>query len=147
MSTRFVFRAFLTLAVLLLPFQSDALAQKKKTPPKEKKEAYVIVETLGEFQVIKKEEVAGLKKQVAAEYKEAVKAYNEAKKEAKKNKEKFTEAKPKKPTVKAHGGVYPSVEEAEKVVETLKEKAAKKGEKKTKKGGSGKKTGSGKKGK
>ncbi|MCB9881886.1 MAG: hypothetical protein H6834_08860 [Planctomycetes bacterium] len=109
-------RTFLPLIALL------GLAAPVTAQDKTKKDPFVVVETSGEFQTMKKSEVAEYKKRVEAEYKEAVKAHDEAKKEAAKKKEKFTQPKPAKPAVKAHGGTFETEQEAADYIQKVKSK-------------------------
>ncbi len=84
---------------MLAARQSAAMAQAPtgKTgtgKPAGKVETYCVVQIDDEVSVIKKANLAGLRKSTAEEDKRAAKEYENAKKEAKKNKEKFDTTKP-----------------------------------------------------
>lgn len=96
----------------------------------EAKPVVAVVQVGDDYQIVEKDGVEALKKQLEAEHKQAVEAHKQAKAEAKKNKEKFTDPAPKPTKVKV---VKAAIEQdkAEELVEKLKAEAGnKKGERK-----------------
>ncbi len=74
--------------VACLMTTSGSAAPRTATP---KPETYSVIQIGDEMKVIKKSELAALKKSAAEDYKRAMKEYKETKKEAAKNKDKATD--------------------------------------------------------
>lgn len=85
-------------------------------------DGYLVVDTGADLRVLRKSQLASLKKELEAEYQEAVRSYNDARNDARKGKRRFTEKKPMKPTVKVLVTGLPSEEVAEKRLEELRTK-------------------------
>ena len=108
-----------------LVLAAPSLAQrpvKPARPEKQKAESYQIVQLESGYQVMKKTEVAGFKKQMDAEHKAATESYKEARKAAAAEKLKFTDPAPKRPQVKVLGKTFKSQADAEAEVKKLEEK-------------------------
>lgn len=87
---------------------------------------YVVFQVGMDFEVVKKSEAKGRKKNIEDQYRAEFKAYNEAKKSARKAKESFTAPKPVKPLVKVYKKSFKSEAEARTYCDRLKAKQKKK---------------------
>ena len=90
----------LVAGLMITPAGAVGKRDKSATP---KAESYVVVQIGDEMSIVKKSDLAKMKKDAAQKYKDEVKQYNDAKKEAAKNKDKGTDKaaleKPVKPKI------------------------------------------------